>query len=351
MARPRNLLSSPFLASHSGAMGSGEFGRPAAIVGFASAAAAERRVAGVAAAARIARQLAEAGHKRIAIAFPGGGMLRDETAADLRRLAPQACIDIADPSELPADAQIVAAPRLDEAEILRATGKAGDGPVSQALNRPISRRISALLLRLPGLRPVHATAGTALIAAAMFLCLLLGGGAGLIAGGLLFHAASIFDGVDGEMARATWRSSPAGAALDSAIDMATNFLFILGVTINLAASGRPEALAWGGWGLGLLAVGLLAIHWMGRAERSASFDLLKTRHRRPGSGRLLAFATGFLITVSSRDFFAFLFAILIVAGKPMAVLHIFGGATTVWILVIAATLPWRRPRPAPQRSA
>ena len=332
-------------------MGSGESPRATTIVGFASAAAAERRVAGVAAAARIARQLLEDGHVRIGIAVPGGGPLRDEVADDLGRLVPQASIDIVDPSELPEDAFVIAAPPLDAAEILRATGKAGDGPVSQALNRPISRRISALLLRLPGMRPIHASAGTALIAAAMFLCLLLGGGPGLIAGGLLFHAASIFDGVDGEMARATFRSSPAGAALDSAVDMATNFLFILGVTINLAARGRPEALASGGWGLLLLVIGLLAIGWMGRAERSASFDHLKTRHRRSGSGRLPAFVFGFLITVSSRDFFAFLFAILIVAGKPMAVLHIFAGAATVWILVIAATLPWRRPRPSPQRSA
>jgi CDP-L-myo-inositol myo-inositolphosphotransferase len=63
---------------------------------------------------------------------------------------------------------------------------------------------------------------------------------GLIAGGLLFMPL-VFDGVDGEIARATFRSSPAGAALDTGVDMATNLAFMLGVTINLGLSEGREA--------------------------------------------------------------------------------------------------------------
>ena len=122
-------------------------------------------------------------------------------------------------------------------------------------NRPVSRAISTLVLRYTDLKPVHATLGTAAIALAMTLALLFGGAPGLVAGGLLFHAASVFDGVDGEMARATWRSSRAGASFDSIVDVLTNLFFVLGLTLNLAARHGRIALVLGGLSLGLLLIG------------------------------------------------------------------------------------------------
>ena len=337
-------------------MGSEKSGAPDTVLVFESAADADRRIAGVAAAARIVRQRAEAGDKSVWLAIPGGKALDRHTLADLDRLADGATFGV-HPAEGLSGSQglqglegstIMAAPRPSARDVLLATGKSSDGPVSQALNRPISRRISALLLHIPAFRPIHATIGTALISATMLAALLLGGSVGLIAGGLLFHAASIFDGVDGEVARATYRSSPAGAALDSAVDVATNCLFILGVTINLAARGHPEAIALGGWGLLVLLTGLLAIGWRRvRSDGSLNFDLVKDHYRTRYQGLLFRFLVGFATTVTSRDFFAFLFAVLIIAGRPMAVLHIFAGAATVWILVVAAiSVPLGRQRNA-----
>ena len=116
-----------------------------------------------------------------------------------------------------------------------ATGKPGDGLVSRWLNRPISQRAHLAGARhLPGIRPIHVTVFNALLAVPMFLLLLFGGHAGLILGAILFQAASVLDGVDGEMARATFRTSAEGASLDSLIDMSINFLFVLGLTIHLA---------------------------------------------------------------------------------------------------------------------
>lgn len=319
-----------------------------AVVAFASADTASRRVAGVAAAARIARSLFESGTERVILAVPGAA-LTPAARADLDRLAAGA--ELADADRLdPALAGLAtAAPSLSAAAILRATGKAGDGPVSRWLNRPISRAISALLLTLPGVRPLHATIGTALIASAMFACLVGGGAAGLIAGGLLFHAASVFDGVDGEIARATFRSSQAGATLDGVVDVATNFGFILGVTLNLVAQSEPQALAAGGLGLALFAIGLLALAG-GSALSGASFnlDLLKQELRR---GWLGPWLVSFVTTVTSRDFFALLFALLILAGVPMAILYIFAGAATVWIPFVGwFVLRWHGPS-ASERSA
>jgi CDP-L-myo-inositol myo-inositolphosphotransferase len=294
---------------------------------------ADRRVAGVAAAARIARDLASRGAARLVAALPEG-RLAPATLDDLARLCPDLAVETTARNG-PAS---VDAPRLDERAILRATAKASDGPVARHFNRPISRRLSALLLRFPSVRPLHATIGTAVLATAMFAALVAGGPAGLIAGGILFHLASVFDGVDGEIARATFRTSRLGAFLDSVVDMATNLLFVIGVTVNLSARSA-QALTVGGWGLLVFAAGLTAVGLTAaRADRPFSMDLVKERYRERfrGSGfdRLMVFLT----VVSSRDFFAFLFTILIIAGRPMAVLHIFAGAATIWILFVIGAL-------------
>ena len=70
----------------------------------------------------------------------------------------------------------------------------------------------------------------------LFWGVLEGGKTGLILGGILFQAASVIDGVDGEMARATFRATDFGKTLDSAVDMATNFLFVSALTLHLGCA-------------------------------------------------------------------------------------------------------------------
>ena len=307
---------------------------------------ADRRIAGVAAAARVARDLDQRGIARLVLGVPEGA-LAEATLADMRRLAPGLAVHIVDRPG--ADSR--PAPRLDEGEILRATEKAGDGPISHHFNRPVSRFISARLLRFPGMLPLHATIGTAALAAAMFAALAFGGPVGLIAGGLLFHCASVFDGVDGEMARATFRTSRAGATLDSAVDVATNLAFITGVTINLSARSSL-AVPVGAWGLLLFLLGLAAIsRTAARADRPFSLEVLKQRYRARFRGSAFHRLMRFLTVVSSRDFFAFLFAVLIIAGRPMAVLTIFAGAASLWILFVVGALIVPAPATAMKGSA
>lgn len=328
-----------------------------AIVGFASGAAAARPVAGVAAAARIARELDRAGFDRAWFVLPPGEKLSATAARDVERLAGR--LDTAIVHEAPAEpnATRLAGDRLVDSTaigksgeglrldgpaadfaILRATGKAGDGPVSHWLNRPISRALSFLLLKIPGFRPLHATIGTMAIALIMFACLVAGGAKGLIAGGLLFQAASVFDGVDGEVARATFRTSRAGAALDTVVDVGTNMMFILGVTLNLGGRGQDMAYMLGAWGFSLFVLGLSII--AARASRAhGHFSLDLVKHDYEGvPGRIIPSILRFFTIVSSRDFFALLFAVLIATGAPMAVLLIFAAATTLWILFVLGSL-------------
>lgn len=319
-------------------------------VAFASAAAAERRVAGVAAVARVVRDLADRGIAEVRIMMPGAALLSAAAWDDLRRLAGRASITVG--ADAPDGAIVVsgeaATPRA--ADVLRATGKASDGPVSRWLNRPLSRRISALLLLAPAIRPVHATIGTAVLAAAMFAALFVGGAAGLVAGALLYQAASVFDGVDGEIARATFRSSRAGAVLDSAVDVATNFGFILGLTVNLSVQGETMAMPLSAWGFALATLGMALIAWRAaRAHGPFSLDLVKHQYRQRFPGAAMGALIRFLTIVSSRDFFALLFAALVLVGLPLAVLWLFAAAATTWILFVLGSI--RLPlHPAPQQS-
>lgn len=222
--------------------------------------------------------------------------------------------------------------------ILAATGKPGDGIVSRHINRPISRAITARLLHIRGIRPVHASFGTALLGIAMVAALLAGGAPGLVWGGLLFQAASIFDGVDGEIARATSRSSPAGARLDSLIDAACNLAFVGGVALNLGLRGDLVAASAGAFGLGALGIGLWLIgQRASRLGQPINFDVIKGHVRREGS-RLRAW----LVWLTMRDFIALAAALALVLGLAHGALLVFSAAALAWLAVTLAIL-WRTP--------
>jgi 1L-myo-inositol 1-phosphate cytidylyltransferase / CDP-L-myo-inositol myo-inositolphosphotransferase len=90
----------------------------------------------------------------------------------------------------------------------RSLGKAADGPFSRWLNRPLSTRLSMVLAPL---RPAPDLVSLVAFAFGLAGAVLLAVGQGL-AGGLLVHASSVADGVDGEVARLQLRGGPRGAA-------------------------------------------------------------------------------------------------------------------------------------------
>jgi CDP-L-myo-inositol myo-inositolphosphotransferase len=353
-----------------------------ALVSFESGEAASRRIAGVAAAARIVRELSEAGFEEARLLLPAGCRLSEAAAADVDRLAGSMRIATCSGGpetgqsetvvRLPGDrlipARLLAGPpagyadsdgpdiiRLDSpgasAEILRRSGgKAGDGPVSRRINRPISRRISAAILHLPGIRPNHVTLGTAFLGACMFGAMVWGGPAGLIAGALLFQSASILDGVDGEMARATFRCSQRGSVLDTGVDVATNLLFIIGLAVNLMESGYRHAFPFAAWGFTMFALGLAMIAWRSwRTGGPFSLDLVKFDYLDRLPGRFLPALLKFFTVITGRDFYALAATLWILAGLPMVILYSFAPVTTGWILVVIAGGRTVAPELAPRR--
>jgi CDP-L-myo-inositol myo-inositolphosphotransferase len=372
------------------------------VVLFDSAEDAEWRIAGAPAAARICRELVQAGCPRLVLAIGGERLPRPAVAAEIERLAPGSDVRIIPEQKLAAEFATApermirlvsgrflarapdierwfrsggnwcaegqpiawmsttwrwrqlpprrgsfsagpgaATPVSDAGRLLiRQTAKPSDGIVSRWLNRPVSQRISAILLRIPGLRPVHATMLTAVTTLAMFMALVLGGAHGLLMGGILFHLASVLDGVDGEIARATFRSSRLGAALDTGVDMATNLMFVAGVAINLWLGGR-EGLALVAVGaLVALAGGIALLGWLVRRSRhEPSFNLLKNRIGNRLSGRWSAGIGKILVFVTSRDFFAFFFLVMFALGLEAVAVQMFAVSAFLWFLFVAVAAP------------
>ena len=331
---------------------------------FASARTADRLVAGVPAAARLARSYGEAQPGApLVLVLGDGGALNALTLAEIARLAPDVVVELGEGAGIPAetlpDAPTIAALLTGERPlppppadpdaalrhaaraILRATAKPGDGIVSRHLNRPVSQACSAPLLRLAWVRPGHATVLTAVIALAMIACLLTGTIAGLVAGAVLFQFASIADGIDGEIARATFRTSPQGAAWDSGVDAATNLGFLAGVIANLwmRGEGTPALIGLAGLGILALGMGLLGRHARARGE-PLHFDGAK---RMLGS-RESAF-TRWLRYLTMRDFYCLFLAVMIAAGQVTAALAIFALAAAGWLVTVIALL-WRARAPA-----
>lgn len=313
------------------------------VILFASAAAACRRVAGLPAAARMVRATALAGLERCFVVCADGGAPDAVTMRETDRLRGAMPVEWRGLGSFPAGVPVIRGEEsMDDRAaraILYATRKPGDGLVSRMINRPISQAITRCLLAFDGIRPIHATCVTALIAIAMLAALLFDGEKGLIAGALLFQAASVFDGVDGEISRATFRATPAGARADALVDAATNLAFFFGLAVNLWRHGHEAAAAAGCVGLVLLALGLTLIGRRARAgDEPFSFDVVKRLVLARGSriGRWLTWLT-------MRDSFALLFVLVILAGFAAPALGLFAAATAAWLGVVIVTLRRQAP--------
>jgi 1L-myo-inositol 1-phosphate cytidylyltransferase / CDP-L-myo-inositol myo-inositolphosphotransferase len=113
--------------------------------------------------------------------------------------------------------------------------KPQDGFVSRFLNRPISRRITHLLLKFP----IHPNAWTiAIFALPLVACIffLRGNYLSVVIGAAIFQVFSILDGCDGEIARAKNLESKFGERLDYFSDFIASLLYVLALGLGLHRS-------------------------------------------------------------------------------------------------------------------
>ena len=120
--------------------------------------------------------------------------------------------------------------------------KAADGPIARTLNRPLSKAVSRRLLATRIAPNAITLANLALLLlSALLLALGANAPALLVIGGLLVQVSSALDGVDGEIARVSARTSQVGEVLDAVCDRYGDLAVLAGAAI---AADTPAAWPW-----------------------------------------------------------------------------------------------------------
>ncbi|NPB09571.1 MAG: NTP transferase domain-containing protein [Thermodesulfobacteria bacterium] len=118
--------------------------------------------------------------------------------------------------------------------VKRSVKGAGDGLVSRWLNRRVSTWVSVRLV--DRLTPNQATILTTLLG--LLAALLVFASPAWAA--VLYQVSSMLDGIDGEIARASLRTSPFGGWLDSVLDRIVDFSFLLALGLTFPPQGTLE---------------------------------------------------------------------------------------------------------------
>ncbi len=218
-----------------------------------------------------------------------------------------------------------------ERKLLAGVRKSTDGPISKHVNRPISAALSRQLVKTK-VTPNQLSVGTLGIGIVAAISAGIGGYFGFLISGILFQTASILDGVDGEVAKLTFQSTPRGEWIDTACDQVSYIAFLIGLLIGVYRSPLPEFYFQIGV-LGVLA-GVVSI---------ANISAYLIRHQESGSALTVqyGFQSGngglsrimrFVQYLGKRDLLAFLALILAVFGKLPLGLVLFGIGGTFLLL-------------------
>ena len=269
-------------------------------------------------------------------AWPGLFEQFERTCRSATRAGEEDWRFLAQPSEIAAS----------ERHFLRHIGKSQDGIVAKFLNRPISRVITRLLLKLP----ITPNAWTILIfalAPVAFVFLVRGDYTGFLAGTALFQLINILDGCDGEIARAKYLDSERGRRLDAFCDFVANLIFVLCLGIGLFR--QPSVSANTGFvylleslitffimagGVGRFLMPLLARDTTRAVSRRQEDFKLADRF----FGRAL---TAFIYQITQRDVIYFVFLLLAIADRASWILHIFFAFSVITLLFRLFRKSWR----------
>src|SRR5438093_3018643 len=209
--------------------------------------------------------------------------------------------------------------------------KPQDGFVSRVLNRPISRRITHLLLK----SPIHPNAWTiAIFALPLIACIFLirGNYLSVVIGAAIFQVFSILDGCDGEIARARNLESKFGERLDSFCDFIASLLYVLTLGLGLHRSREGAVCAV------LITANELFLR-VGKSKMAVGSSTLHesfyARHRAMiGHSGLVNLGERFvwwLFQLTKRDMAILVFLMLALLGLADWILHL-------WTMVAGASL-------------
>src|SRR5437867_11039529 len=220
-------------------------------------------------------------------------------------------------------------PKLEENTDLMS--KPQDGFVSRFLNRPISRRITSVLLKFP-IHPSTWTISICVLPLIASVFLVRCDYVSIVIGAAIFQIFSILDGCDGEIARAKNLESQLGERLDYFCDFMASLLYVL--TLGLGLRRVTE---------GIICAVLITANELflrvgknkmavGSSELHESFYM---RHRAMiGHSGLLNLGERFvwwLFQLTKRDMAILVFLLLALLGLADWILHL-------WTIVAGASL-------------
>jgi CDP-L-myo-inositol myo-inositolphosphotransferase len=136
--------------------------------------------------------------------------------------------------------------RAEQALLDTLKAKPTDGPVSRFLNRPMSIRLTRLLLHFP-ITPNQISLASFVISLFASAFFLHPSRLALTFGGVLAQAASVIDGCDGEVARLKSLGSDYGGWLDAVLDRYADALLLFGLTWHHWIVNQQPAVLWIGF--------------------------------------------------------------------------------------------------------
>jgi len=213
--------------------------------------------------------------------------------------------------------------------------KPQDGFVSRFLNRPISSRITRLLVKFP-IYPSAFTASIFVLPIIAAVFLVRGDYLSVFLGAAIFQMFSILDGCDGEIARARNLESKFGERLDNVCDFLGSLIYVLalGSGLHHFKEGAVCAL--------LITANEVILRWGTAAKRVASEDFHESfyarHHGMIGHSGLLDLGERFvwwLFQLTKRDVAIFFFLVLALLNLSTWILHLWTIAAGSSLLISA----------------
>ena len=205
--------------------------------------------------------------------------------------------------------------------------KQADGIISRNISRKISISLTRRLMNT-AVTPNQVTAVVLLVGILSGPAIMgIGGNSGLILGGLLYYAAAVLDGCDGELSRLKLQGTPCGAWLDTVVDDVVGLSYITGLYMYLFM----QSAGWGWIGVSALSLYVLTLatryYVMAFFLGSGDYQKLSSlKPRSPTTGVLSRVVRMLEGTVCRTDFipFAALVAALIHSSEIFAGLFMLG---------------------------
>src|SRR5262249_31100970 len=213
--------------------------------------------------------------------------------------------------------------------------KPQDGFVSRFLNRPVSSRITRVLVKFP-IHPSAFTASIFVLPLVASVFLVRGDYLSVVFGAAIFQVFSILDGCDGEIARAKNLESKFGERLDNVCDFLGSLVFViaLGSGLNHFKEGIICAV--------LISANELLLRWSTGAKRVDAEDFHESfyarHHGMIGHSGLLDLGERFvwwLFQLTKRDVAIFFFLMLALLNLGIWIIHLWTIAAGVSMMISA----------------